>query len=151
MKPRDVLPDDVEISRPPLVEHRGIGPEADRRRVVDQGIEPDVDHAAGIEWERNAPGLSRPAHGDVLEAALEQAQNLVAPDVGPQKARVGGEMVEKPLAVSRQAEEVVLLANPLRLRLMQGTGAVDEIAFLLELLAADTVPALVHTFEDVAG
>ena len=34
---------------------------------------------------------------------------------------------------------------------MQRTVAVDEVFLLLELLAADAVPALVHAFVDVAG
>src|SRR6185295_8188087 len=61
-----------------------------------------------------------------------------------------GEVIEQRLLVFRQPEEIVLLADPLRLeRGMQRTVAVDEILFLLELLAADAVPAFVDALVDV--
>src|SRR5262249_19112732 len=48
-------------------------------------------------------------------------------------------------------EEEVLLADPLGLqRRMQRAVAVDEILFLLELFAADAVPALVQAFVNIA-
>ena len=54
--------------------------EADRGRVVDQRVEPDVDDAVGIERQRDAPRLPGAADRDVFEPALEQAQDFVAPD-----------------------------------------------------------------------
>src|SRR5262249_27803822 len=75
-----------------------------------------------------------------------------ATDVRLQKLRMRREVIERRLLVLRQPEEVVLLANPLRLeRRMERTVAVDEILLLLELLAADAVPAFVDAFVDVAA
>src|SRR5205814_980892 len=86
----------------------------------------------------------RTAHRDVDEAALDQAEDLVAPDVRLQEAGVRGEMIEQRLLVLREPEEVVLLADPLGLqRRVQRAVAVDEILLLLEFLAADAVPAFV--------
>ena len=60
------------------------------------------------------------------------------------------EQVEQRLLVFRQPEEVILLTDPFRLeRRMQRALAVDEIFFLLELLAADAVPTLIHAVVDV--
>ena len=152
VEPRDVLADDVQIRRPPLLEHLRIVAEADRRRVVDQRVEPDVDDARRIERQRDAPRLPGAADGDVLQPAFDQPQDLVAPDLGLQELRVRGEVIEQRLLILRQPEEVVLLADPLGLqRRVQRAVAVDEVLLLLELLAADAVPALVDAFVDVAG
>ena len=115
VKPRDVLADDVQVGRPPLLEHLRVVAESDRRRVVDQGIEPDVDHARRIPRQRNAPRLPRAADRNILQAAFDQPQDFVAPDVGLEELRVRGEVIEQRLLVLRQPEEVVLFADPLRL------------------------------------
>ena len=146
------LPIDVQIGRPPRLEQRLVAAEADGRRVVDQRVEPDVDDAAGIERQRDAPRLPGPADRDVLEPALDQAQDLVAADVRLQELRMRREVLEQRLLILRQPEEVVLLADPLRRRRrVQRAVAVDEVLLLLERLAADAVPALVDAFVDVAG
>ena len=63
-----------------------------------------------------------------------------------------GEVIEQRLLVLRQPEKVVLLADPLGLeRRVQRAVAVGEILLLLELLAADAVPAFVDALVDVAG
>src|SRR3984893_14370353 len=47
---------------------------------------------------------------------------------------------------------MVLATDPLRLeRGMERTASVDEVLLLLERFAPDAIPALVHTFVDVAG
>ena len=92
VKSRDVLADDVQIGRPPLLEQRVVASQADGRCVVDQGVEPDIHDARRIERQRNAPRLTGAADRDVLEAAFEQTQNLVAPLVRLQERRMVGEM-----------------------------------------------------------
>src|SRR2546425_3922608 len=62
------------------------------------------------------------------------------------------EVIEQRLLIFREPEEVVLLADPFGLqRRVERTVAVDEILFLLELFAADAVPAFVHALVNVAG
>ena len=142
----------MQIRRPPTFEQRGIAAKANRRRVVDQRVEPDVDDARRIPRQRDAPRLARPAHRNVLQTALDQAKNLVAADVRLEKLGMRGEVVEQRLLILREPEEIVLLANPFGLqRRVQRTVAVDEILLLLELLAADAVPPLVDALENVAG
>ena len=146
----DVLADHVQVGRPPGVEQRVVGAVADARDVVDQRVHPDVDHAAGIGRNRYAPRLPGPAHGDVLEAGLEQPQDLVAADLRLERLRVRRVALEQGLAILRQAEEVVLLAYPLRRALVHRAGAVDEVLLLLERLARDAVPPFVEPLVDVA-
>src|SRR5262245_22934053 len=62
------------------------------------------------------------------------------------------EMLANRALVFRQAEEVVLLFDPLRVGCrMERTAAVDEILLLLEALAADAVPTFVSALVDVAS
>ena len=83
--------------------------------------------------------------------ALEQADDLVPTGFGLNELRMRVDVVEDALLIFLQAEEVVLLFDPLRLgQRMQRTAPVDEIFFLLERLAPDAVPAFVHAFVDVA-
>ena len=128
-----------------------VGAEADRRRVVDQRIEPDVDHARRIGRQRNAPRLPGAADRDVLQAGLEQAEDLVAPHLGLQEVRMLGKVRQQPIAIGREPEEVVALLDPVRLRAVDRAQPVDQVLLLLEGLAADAVPALVVGLIQVAG
>src|SRR5262249_49739759 len=151
VKARDVLADDMEIGGPPFLEELLVAAETHRGRVVDQRVEPDVRVARRVERQRNAPGLPRPADGDVDETAFDEPQNLVSTDVGLQELGMRLEMIQEPLLVLREPEEVVLLADPLgRQRRMERTLAIDEVLLLLELLAADAVPALVDALVDLS-
>jgi hypothetical protein len=135
-----------------MIEEPRVAAEPDGRRVVDQRVEPDVHDAVGIPRQRDPPRLTGARHRDVDETALDQPQNLVAANLRLQELGMRREVIEQRLLVFRQAEEVVLLADPLRLeRRVQGAVAADEILLLLELLAADAVPPFVHPFVDVAG
>ena len=110
---RDVLADHVQVGRPPLLEQRRIGAEADRRRVVDQRVEPDVDDARRIERQRDAPRLPGAADRDVLRPPSSSRRISLRRTSGCEELRMRGEMVEQRLLILRQPEEVVLLADPL--------------------------------------
>ena len=89
VEPRDVLADHVEIRGPPPARTAPRpSPRPDRRGVVDQRIEPDVDDAGRIPRERDAPRLTGAADRDVDQPALEQPQDLVAPDLGLDELRM---------------------------------------------------------------
>ena len=123
---------------------------ADRRRVVDERVEPDVDDAGRIERQRNAPRLPRPADRDVLEPALEQAQDLVAA-----RSRAGGtpgapRSARAAAAGTSRGGRSSSSPDPLRLGLVDRAQPVDQVLLLLERLAADAVPALVDALVDVA-
>src|SRR4029450_2957891 len=145
------LADDVQVGRPPPLELRPIASEANRRRIVDERIEPDVRDTRRIERKRNSPGLPRPAYRNVFETAFHKPQNLVSPDLRLQELGGRGEVIEDWLLILREAEEVVLFLNPLRRRQVQRALAVDEILLLLEPFASDALPTLVQTVVNVAG
>ena len=87
--------------------------QADSRRVVDERVEPHVHHAGGLPGQRDAPGLSRAAHRDVLESAFEKPQHLVSPRFVLTEIGMRGEVIENRLTVFGEAEKVVLLSDPL--------------------------------------
>ena len=147
----DVLAHHVQVGRPPPRELLLVGAVPDRGHVVGEGVEPDVDNVRRVERQGNAPALPGPADGDVLEAALEQPQHLVAPDLGLHEVRVGRVVRQQPVPVAGQAEDVVLLLEPVRFAAVHRAFAVDEVLVLLEGLARDAVPPLVLALVEVAG
>src|SRR5262249_1473430 len=75
---RDVLADEMNVGRPPLLEALLILPVADRRDVVQQGVEPHVDGELLVERNADAPVLADPSDVDVAQFGLHQRQDLVA-------------------------------------------------------------------------
>ena len=52
---QDILADEMDARRPPVLKCLRIRSETGRGNVVDQRIEPDISHIVGIEGERDAP------------------------------------------------------------------------------------------------
>ena len=145
------LPMTCRSSGPPLREQGLVGSEADRADVVDQRIEPDIDDARRILRHRDAPGLPRATDRNVVEAALDQPEDLVAANVWCQELRLLGKVFQQAVLILRQAEEMILLANPVRFRPMNRTKAFDQILLLFEGFARDAIPTLVVAFIDIPG
>jgi len=76
----DVLRQDVE-RRPELLGDVLIGSVAERRVVVEERVEPDVDHLVGVPGDGHPPLQGRPGERDVLQALLDEGERLVAPEV----------------------------------------------------------------------
>src|SRR5581483_9903956 len=101
---------------------------------------------------RDAPGLALARDGDVLEAALEQAQHLVAPDLGLDAQGARADALEHRVAVGAQAKKVVALpGGDERERGVLDAAAVGDLRLGLELLAPGAVQPLVLRFVQVAG
>src|SRR5205814_7745715 len=94
---------------------------------------------------------SRARDAEVAQAARDERTRLVVPKVG--KYEIGALVVEgdQPLLVGGEPEEVVLLFDPLRLREVdRAEPFLGQLLLVLELLAADAVPAGVHVLVDIA-
>ena len=152
MEARDVLADDVQVGRPPLLEGGRVIGEPGPGQVVGQRVEPDVDAVLLVAGERDAPGRSRAADAEVAEPLAQPAEHLVAEVLRLAEGRVLGVQPLEPLLVGGEPEEVVVLLQPLRLEgRMVRAAAVDELLIGLELVAAGAVPAGVDALVDVAG
>ena len=150
VEPEDVLADDVG-ARPPRPEAGLVGAVADRRDVVGEGVEPDVGDVALVPGQRDAPGDRRATDREVLQAAPDEAEGLVALGLGPYEVGVLFVPVEQRLLVLREPEEVVLLADQLDRSAVDGAVAVDQLALGVVGLARDAVEAFVGAEVDVAG
>ena len=164
-----VLIDAVEVGRPPLLDHGRVVGEAAPGDVVDEGVVPDVDGAGvGVPRAVGAPGVravGKDREGDpppgpgaadreVLEAAADEAQHLVAPELGLDELGMLLVPALQALLVSREPEEPVLLGQPLErdlgvIRADRPGGGLDDVGRVPEALVG-AVPALVRADVDVA-
>ena len=139
---QDVLADDV-VRGPAAGELLGVGAVADRGRVVQQRVDPHVDDVRLVPRHLDAPVERRPRDRQVLQALLDERDDLVARRLGPDEVAVVVELEQLVLELA-QLEEVVLLLQQLeRLRVdradletLERARAVDDLGLGLELLAA---------------
>ena len=149
---QDVLADDVVGRGPePVGEVLALAREAQRRVVVQERVEPDVEHVARVPRHRHAPRELGARERDVLQAALDERERLVVADA--RRDEVGVLLVEllEALLEGAQREEVVLLAVALELDVVdRAPVALLDLVLDLEVGAARAVPALVQALVDVA-
>ena len=80
MEANNLLADHLHIGGPVfLVLCRVVRAVAERRDVVGQRIEPDVDHVLGIVRNRNAPGEGAAADGKIAQAGAHERNHFIAP------------------------------------------------------------------------
>src|SRR5690349_13381759 len=123
----------------------------ERTDVVDERIGPDVGNLALIPGQRDPPWLAGARDAEVAKTAGDERARLVVAEVGPDK--FGALVVEReqPFLIGGEPEEVVLLFDPLGLREVDRAEPFPrQLLLVLELLAADAVPAGVDVLVDVA-
>ena len=146
------LPMKLHVGRPPRRELLVVAAEADGAEVVGEGVEPDVGDVLGVPRQRNAPVDARAADREVAQAGADQAERLVAAELGHDGAGVGGVPVEQAVAVAREPEEVVLLLELVDGQLVdRAQVAGEQLVVGVVRLAAHAVLAAVVVELDVAG
>ena len=125
--------------------------EGERRVVVEQRVEPDVEDVLGVPRDRHAPVELRAAERDVLQPAGDERARLVEAHLREHEVRLAVvELLELRLE-GREAEEPVLLALAVERDAVDRAGVVRaDLGVGLEVRAAGAVPALVHALVDVA-
>ena len=146
----DLLAHEVDIGGPVLlIVVILVIQEAQRRGVVEQGVHPHIDHVAGIEVHRDAPGEAGAADAQVLQTGLDEVvDHLVDTAPGLQKIRVL-QQVTHPVGVLAQPEEVGLLLGVRHLTAAVGAFAVHQLALGPEALAGLAVLAPVGSLIDI--
>ena len=149
----DFLADKMDIGRPEglviavgvLVIH-----EAQRRGVVEQRVDPDVDDMLGVEIDRDAPLEAGAGNTQILEARVNKVvYHLV--DAGARQQEVGvDEQVAHAVGILGQTEEVSLLLGVDNGAAAVGAATVDELALGPEALAGGAVFADILALVDVA-
>jgi len=100
--------------------------------------------------ERDAPRLALARDRDVLEAGLEQAQHLVAADLGLHAQRARADAVEDGVAIPAQAEEVIPLLGRDQVECgMLHAMPVNDLRTRLEFLAPGAVQPFVLRLEQI--
>ena len=141
----DVLADQVDRRRPELLGQvlalAGVG---EGGVVVEERVDPDVDHLRLVPRHRHAPLQAGAAERDVAQAALDERERLVVAVLrGDEPGPLGVELLER-LLEGGQPEEPVVLLLPLEHDLVDRAAvAVLELGLRLEVRAARAVPALV--------
>src|SRR5687767_1193866 len=153
VKARDVLTHDVQVGGPSL--RIVFGRISSRGEIVGQRIEPDIRRlgltGARRPGEGDSPCKPRAACRDVVETLVEKREHLVPAAAGTQKV-AARDQIPQPFSISAQAEEPVLLGNPLKSSCgMDDALALDDLVVLLERFAANAVPALVFLLVEIAG
>ena len=147
----DVLGEDLQARRPQLGRAVALArAEGERRVVVEQRVEPDVEDVRGIPRDLDAPGELGAAERDVVEAARDERARLVGARRGRDEVRaVGVEPLELLLEGGEPEEPVLLLLAVERDAVDRAGVALRDLVLGLEVRAAGAVPALVLALVDV--
>ena len=147
----DFLADEVQVGRPVFLEFLGVVEEADRRQVVRQRVEPDVDDVLRVDGHLDAPVKRRARNAEVVEALLDEVDHLVAARGRLDEVGMVFDVFEDAILILAHLEEVGFFRD-----FLHGAVAVRAAAVLVELvlrpvaLARRAVEALVLAFVDVA-
>ena len=147
------LADKMHVSRPEgliitvgvLVIH-----EAQRRGVVEQRIDPDVDDMLRVEIDRDAPLEAGAGNAEILKARVNKiVYHLVDAGARQQEVRVD-EQIAHAVSILGQTEEVSLLLGVDNGAAAVRAAAVDKLALGPEALAGGAVLADILALVDVA-
>ncbi len=154
----DVLTHQVQVRRPPLRQGIGIVRVTGNSEVIDERIEPDVDHLPGVIRYGDPPIGGRARDADVSQPLRDERLHFIPAELRLQELRVRLNMLQQPVPVTREGEEVVLLLHQLQRWVLRHVGAgslaVGRLNSLLggkKGLAANAIPTLVRAAVDIAA
>ena len=150
MEAHDLLADEVDVGRPILLKFLGIVQETDRRQVIRQGVEPDVDDMIGCDRHRDAPVERRARDAKIFKPLLDKIDHLVAPRDGLYEVGMFLDVREDTVGIVRHLEEVGVFLDLRHLAPTVGALAVYELALRPIALARRAVKPLVLALVDVA-
>ena len=114
--------------------------------VIDQCVDPDVDHLRPMARDGNAPA-ARAFRGtrdtDVFETASDEAQHFIPPRCGYDTDLAALDQALQLLLICRQPEEEILFLYSLRCRSMVWTKPTNQILIEIKILTTHTVKARV--------
>src|SRR6516164_1905439 len=112
----------------------------DRGDVVDERIEPNINHVFGVARHRDSPAEASAGDRQIAQAAQDKADDLVAP--AARRDRIGVRLVigQEAVLPRREAEKIVLLFNPFDFGASR-RFAIDELAFVVKSFVTDRIPS----------
>jgi hypothetical protein len=141
---------EVVVGRPDPLELLHVGVPAGSGQVVLERVDPDVHDVPWVPGDGHPPGEAGPRDGEVLEPLLDEGDDLAPAGLGADELRVVAVVLQQPVGVLGDAEEVVLLPDGVDRSAVDRAVAVDQLLGAVELLAGHTVQALVAVQVDVA-
>ena len=78
VKAHDFLADEMHVRRPIFMEHFLVVEVADRREIVRERVEPDVDDVFRVERHGDAPVERGARDAQILQSLLDEGDHLVA-------------------------------------------------------------------------
>ena len=125
--------------------------ERERRVVVQERVEPDVEDVGRVPRHLDAPGQLGTAEADVIEPAGDERARLVVAVARAHPLRLVRVELLEALLEGGELEEPVLLLLAVERDLVDRAGVVlADLVLGLEVRAARAVPALVDALVDVA-
>ena len=147
----DLLADEVQVSRPVLVELLRIVEETDWRQVVRQCVEPDVNDVLRVDGDRDAPVERGARDAEVVEALLDEVDHLIAARDRLDEVRMVFDVLQHAVRVLAHLEEVRFLGDFLhRAVAVRAAAVLIELVFRPIALARRAVEAFVGALVDVA-
>ena len=151
MEADDLLADKMHVRRPVLFKVViFVVLKAEGRHVVEQRVDPDIDHMARIKIDRHAPGEAGARDAQILEAGIDEViDHFVDAGLRLEEVRLRQELAHA-IGILGKTEEVCLLLRVVDLAAAVGALAVHELALGPEALAGLAVFADVLALVDVA-
>ena len=150
MEAHDLLADEVDVGWPILLEFLRIVQEADRRQVIRQGVEPNVDDMIGCDRHGDAPVERRARDAQVFKPLLDEVDHLVAPRDGLYEVGILLNVREDAVGIVRHLEEIGVFLDLRHLAPAIGALAIYELTLRPIALAWRAVKPLVLALVDVA-
>ena len=151
MEPDDFLADEMQVCRPVFLEHLRIVKVADRREVVRERVEPDVDDVLRVDGHGDAPVERRAADAEVIEPLLDEIDHLVAARHRLDEIRMVLDVLEHAVLVFAHLEEIRFLRDLLhRAVAIRAAAVLIKLVFRPVALAGRAVESLVLALVDVA-
>ena len=149
----DILADEVDIGRPIAVEQFAAVGITKPRQIVGQRVEPDIHDMVVAARNLDPPVEAGPRNRQIVEPALDEAEDFIAAAVGLDEFGVRGIMVEQSLLIGRQLEKPALLDGPFDRRSLRRAALLalpGQFARVVKRLVADRIPAFVAAEIEVA-
>ena len=147
----DLLADEMHVGRPVFfIVVVAVIHEAERRGIVEQRVDPDIDHVTRIEIDRNAPCEARARDAEILQTGIDEiVDHLIDAAARLEVIRLQQQLAHR-LGIFRQSEEIGLLLSGLACAAAVGAFTVLELTLRPEGLARRAVHALIGALVNIA-
>ena len=154
MEADNVLPDQMQISRPQLLKLLRAVPVRivpDPRDIVGQSVQPHIGHMLRVKIHRDSPLKGRPGHAQILKTREQEViHHLILPGHRLDELRMLIDILDQPVRILAHLEEICLFLRRLYLAPTVRALAIHELGLRKEGLARRTVHAFIISFINIS-